>query len=227
MLPDFSIEEQFPDKIVLAIDEAGRGPLAGPVVASCVMFSKSNFIEGVNDSKKITKKKRAYIYQQVHGKVKYGLGVVDEKIIDEINILQATKLAMLRSYQNFYQKYRFKADVILVDGNFSPFNLSLKDFFKKYLESDCSLIFDVKDSLAIIKGDQKSLSIALASIIAKEYRDQIMLEFHQQYPQFDFDKNSGYGTKKHLALLNEIGILPIHRRSFEPIKSMIVNNANN
>lgn len=227
MLPDFSIEEQFENKIVLAIDEAGRGPLAGPVVAACVLLDKSNVVEGINDSKKIPKNKRLSIYQELKTKVKYGVGVVDEKIIDQINILQATKLAMLRSYQDFYQKYNLKAEVILVDGNFSPFNSASNYFFENYFADEYHSIFVVNKSLAIIKGDQKSLSIATASIIAKEYRDQIMWQYHQQYPQFDFHKNSGYGTKKHLASINEIGVLPIHRRSFEPIKSMIKSNANN
>jgi len=208
MQPSFLIEQNFANFIVAGVDEAGRGPLAGPVVASIAVLNEDNQISGINDSKKLTKKQRQEIFEKIKEKVRYGIGIVDEKIIDEINILQATKLAMLKSYEDFVNKYKITPQVVLVDGNFTPFVKS--DLFTT----------QIVESLPIIKGDQKSLSIACASIIAKETRDQIMLDFHHQYPQYGFDRHSGYGTKMHLEKIKEFGVLPIHRRTFVPIKNM-------
>jgi ribonuclease HII len=206
MQPSFLIEQNFANYTVAGVDEAGRGPLAGPVVASCALLNQDNWISGINDSKKLTKKQRQEIFIKIKEKVRYGIGIVDEKVIDEINILQATKLAMLRSYDDFVRKYNFSPQVVIVDGNFTPFVKS--DLFTA----------QIVESLAVIKGDQKSLSIACASIIAKESRDEIMLDFHHQYPQYGFDKHAGYGTKMHLEKIKEFGVLPIHRKTFAPIK---------
>jgi len=207
MQPSFLIENNFDTALVCGIDEAGRGPLAGPVVASCVMLEKNNFLDSVNDSKKLSKNIRKKIYEGLIKNCKFGIGVVDEKIIDEINILQATKLAMFKAYQDFCKKYNLFLEIILVDGNFKPFDLQDK-------------ILQIQP---IIKGDQKSYSIASASIIAKEYRDEIMLNYHQKFPIYGFDKHNGYGTKNHLENIKKYGICEIHRKTFEPIKTILNN----
>lgn len=212
MQPNFSIENNYSNFIVAGIDEAGRGPLAGPVVAACVILNKNDFSSEINDSKKLSKKTRQKIFLELQKKSQFGVGIVDEKTIDKINILQATKLAMLRAFYDLQKKYQINPQVILVDGNFLPFDKKIDEQEK------------IIEILPIIKGDQKSLSIAAASIIAKETRDQIMLEIHQEFPQFSFDKNAGYGTKFHLEKIKELGICKFHRQSFEPIKSMLYEN---
>jgi ribonuclease HII len=208
MQPSFLIENNYSNLVVAGIDEAGRGPLAGPVVAACVILNRDDFPLTINDSKKLTKKLRQKIFLQLQEKSKFGVGIVDEKIIDKINILQATKLAMKRAYDDLCKKYSLIPMVILVDGNFIPFE---KENSKQEI-------------IAIVKGDQKSFSIAASSIIAKEVRDKIMEQFHQKYPQFGFDKNAGYPTKYHVKKIIEFGICKIHRRSFQPIKSMFSDN---
>jgi ribonuclease HII len=159
----------------------------------------------INDSKKLSKNLRKKIYNDLKNNCKFGVGVVDEKIIDEINILEATKLAMLRAYQDFCKKNNLFPKIILVDGNFRPFNLQ----------------DELLEIQAIVKGDQKSYSIASASIIAKEYRDEIMLNYHQKFPLYNFDKHNGYGTKNHVENIEKYGICDIHRKTFEPIKSIL------
>jgi len=208
MQPSFLIEKKFDTSLICGIDEAGRGPLAGPVVASCVMLNQNDFLTEINDSKKLSKNLRKKIYNELKKNCKYGIGEVDEKMIDKINILEATKLAMLKAYKNFCEKYNLYPKIILVDGNFKPFELCDK----------------IKEIVPIIKGDQKSYSIASASIIAKEYRDEIMFNYHQKFPIYNFDKHNGYGTKKHLENIRKHGICDIHRKSFEPIKSMFYAN---
>ena len=207
--PDYDIEKSYKNLCVIGIDEAGRGPLAGPVVAACAFldlaFLSDKICSKINDSKKISATKRRDIFLYLKQRIKFGVGVVDEKIIDEINILQATKLAMLRAYEDFCIKSAISPQIILVDGNFAP--------FKKY-----GLIQEI---LPIVKGDQKSLSIAAASIIAKETRDEIMLEMHQKYPQYGFDKNAGYPTKFHVDRLEEFGICEFHRKTFGPVRDVI------
>jgi ribonuclease HII len=205
MQPDFSAENIYQNLLVIGFDEAGRGPLAGPVVAACAFLNKEDYPREINDSKKLTKSRRKKIFIELQKKAKFGIGIIDEKIIDEINILAASKLAMLRAYENFCEKYKIFPQVLLIDGNFLPFQI--RD--------------EIQKIIPIVKGDQKSLSIAAASIIAKETRDEIMEQFHQQFPQFGFNKNAGYGTKFHIEKINEFGICPIHRKSFEPIKSRL------
>lgn len=204
MQPSFLTENLYKNLVVAGIDEAGRGPLAGPVVAACVILDQSISISGINDSKKLSKIARKKIYTQLLSEVKFGVGIIDEKTIDKINILQATKLAMLRAFLDLQKKYNLFCEVILVDGNFIPFEKQDK----------------ILQIIPIVKGDQKSLSIAAASIIAKETRDEIMENLHQEFPQFGFNKNAGYGTKFHLEAIKNFGICNSHRRSFEPIKSM-------
>jgi ribonuclease HII len=179
---------------IAGLDEAGRGPLAGPVVACCIIYHPGLLIEGLNDSKLLTPLKRGGIYDQIisHKDTNYALGIVEAQEIDKINILQATFLAMKEAANGLKD-----LEYILIDGNQLP-NLPLK-------------------SEGIIKGDQKSITIAAASIIAKETRDKIMLEHHKTYPEYAFSKHKGYGTKIHKEALEKYGPCPIHRKSFAPI----------
>ncbi|NBV06354.1 MAG: ribonuclease HII [Proteobacteria bacterium] len=203
--PNFLIENSFNDLIVAGIDEAGRGPLAGPVVASCVILDSKNYPKEINDSKKLTAKLRQKIFIELKEKSYFGIGLVDAKKIDEINILQATKLAMKLAYQDLISKYQIFPQAILVDGNFIPFEASNQ----------------IQKILPVIKGDQKSLSIAAASIIAKETRDKIMRDLHKEFPQYSWDKNAAYPTKFHIEKIFEFGISKFHRQTFQPIKDLI------
>jgi ribonuclease HII len=173
--------------------------LSGPVVAACIILNNSSYPNGLNDSKKLSPKKRAEIFLQLKKSNNFGIGIVDEKIIDQINILNATKLAMKMAFENMCQKIegRYKPDMVIVDGNFIP-------------DIDCK-------AQAIIKGDQKSLSIAAASVIAKETRDKIMIELDKEFPQYDWKQNKGYPTKKHFAAIKEFGICKYHRQSFNHV----------
>ena len=197
--PNFDIENAN-NGIIAGIDEAGRGPIAGPVVASCVILNQDNYPKNINDSKKISTKARKQIFQDLKNNAKFGIGIISEKIIDKINILNATKLAMRLAFQDLCKKYQIKPDFIIVDGNF------------------ITKFHDIQ-AQAIIKGDQKSLSIAAASIIAKETRDNIMLNLAQDFPDYHWHKNQGYPTREHLQKINEIGICQYHRKSFAPIKN--------
>ncbi len=183
---------------VAGIDEAGRGPLAGPVVAAaCILPKEYLFACGIDDSKKLTSVQRATLFEQITNdpQIIYAVGIVKHDIIDQINILMATQLAMKEALDNL----SVKAQYLLVDG--------LRLYYNKV---PCK---------KIIKGDRRSLSIATASIIAKETRDRLMKEHHIQWPQYAFDTNKGYGTKKHCDAIKEHGPCPIHRRSFAPIKN--------
>ena len=176
---------------VCGIDEAGRGPLAGPVCAAAVILPEGCEIEGINDSKKLTEKKREALYDVIIEKaLAYGIATADEKEIDEINILQATYLAMNRAFQ----KLEIKPDMALVDGNRDP-KLGVP-------------------TQTIVKGDARSMSIAAASILAKVTRDRFMLKMDEKYPEYQFAKHKGYGTKLHYEMLNEYGPSEIHRMTF-------------
>lgn len=178
-------------KIICGVDEAGRGPLAGPVYAAAVILGKGQTIEGVNDSKKLSEKKRELLFDKIINECKdYSIGTASEKEIDELNILQATFLAMKRAVDGL----SVKPDCALVDGNQIP-NL------------DC-------DVTTVVKGDAKSESIAAASILAKVSRDRYMLEMAEKYPQYGFEKHKGYGTKLHYEMIEKYGICDIHRKSF-------------
>jgi ribonuclease HII len=192
--PSFLIEDKL-GRIVAGIDEAGRGPLCGPVVAACLILDKDHYPKGIDDSKKLSIKKRVSLFSQLQNCSKFGVGVVDAKIIDQINILNATKLAMKIAFENMCERINFKPDFVIVDGNFIP-------------DINCQ-------AKAIIKGDQKSLSIAAASLIAKETRDKIMIELDKEFPQYDWKQNKGYPTKKHFAAIKEFGICKYHRQSFK------------
>ena len=183
-------------QLIAGVDEVGRGPLAGPVVAAAVILPKNCKIPGLNDSKKIPKSKHQAIYQAVLDQaISVGIGVKDNHVIDQVNIYEATKLAMLEAIHELEPQPQH----LLIDAMKLDFPIS---------------------QTSIIKGDANSLSIAAASIVAKVTRDQMMAAYDQEYPGYDFAQNAGYGTTKHLEGLEKQGVSPIHRRSFEPIKSM-------
>ena len=179
-------------KYICGIDEAGRGPLAGPVVVASVIMPRNSKIEGINDSKKILENKREELYDKIlEEAISYGVGIVDEKEIDEINILQATKKALTLSIQELTKR----PDLILVDAlkGIDTLNIPYQ---------------------SIIKGDALCYSISAASIIAKVTRDRIMRQWEEIYPQYGFEKHKGYGTAYHISAIREYGLSPIHRRSF-------------
>ena len=183
-------------QLIAGVDEVGRGPLAGPVVAAAVILPENCKIPGLNDSKKIPKSKHKEIYEAVlQNAIAIGIGVKDNQVIDQVNIYEATKLAMMEAI-----------------GQLDP--------QPQHLLIDAMKLDLPISQTSIIKGDANSLSIAAASIVAKVTRDQMMEEFDREYPGYDFAQNAGYGTAKHLAGLDKLGVTPIHRRSFEPIKSM-------
>ena len=183
-------------ELIAGVDEVGRGPLAGPVVAAAVILPKACKIPGLNDSKKIPKSKHKEIYEAVlQNAVAIGIGIKDNQVIDQVNIYEATKLAMMEAIGQLEPQPQH----LLIDA----------------MKLDLPI-----SQTSIIKGDANSLSIAAASIVAKVTRDQMMEEFDREYPGYDFAQNAGYGTAKHLAGLDQLGVTPIHRRSFEPIKSM-------
>lgn len=202
--PDFSIENDLikslakPLCLIAGIDEAGRGPLAGPVVAACVILNREDCDKNLNDSKKLSSKLRRAIFSDLQKSAKFGIGIIDEKIIDQVNILNATKLAMKAAFEDLCQKYQLSLDCAIVDGNFVP-------------DINC-------DAKAIVKGDQKSLSIAAASIIAKETRDEIMRNLDEQFPIYNWKENKGYPTKSHYEAIKEFGASKYHRQSFTLFK---------
>lgn len=183
-------------QLIAGVDEVGRGPLAGPVVAAAVILPKGSKIPGLNDSKKIPKSKHKEIYEAVlEHAIAIGIGVKDNHVIDQVNIYEATKLAMIEAI-----------------GQLDP--------QPQHLLIDAMKLDLPISQTSIIKGDANSLSIAAASIVAKVTRDQMMKTYDQEYPGYDFAQNAGYGTAKHLVGLQKLGITPIHRHSFEPIKSI-------
>lgn len=179
-------------EIICGVDEAGRGPLAGPVYAAAVILPKGHIVEGVNDSKKLSEKKRELLFDKIIDKcVCYSIGTASEKEIDEINILRATYLAMKRAVDGL----EIVPQLALIDGNRIPPLTST-------------------DARAIVKGDAKSASIACASILAKVSRDRYMLEMAKKYPEYQFEKHKGYGTKLHYEMIEKYGICEIHRKTF-------------
>ena len=205
-MPDFSIEEQFTDPVI-GLDEVGRGPLAGPVI-SCGCYFKNyttqeDFYNLIGDSKKLSEKKRNVSFKFLQNLkqqdiIDYHLGIATVEEIDKLNILEATKLSMKR----VVDKFNLQSAQIIIDGNFSL-------NYKSYKEQ------------SVIKGDDKSLSIAAASIIAKVHRDRLMKKLSIRYQQFGWEKNAGYGTKVHIENIYRLGPTRHHRKTFEPIKSLI------
>lgn len=198
-MPNFDIENSFNCNIIAGIDEAGRGPLCGPVFAGCAIVDKNFIPKNVDDSKKLSEKQRERIFEEIlelenYGKLFFGVGLANIEEIEEFNIRNATKIAMKRSYQNLLDKYNKSVDLVLVDGNFIP-NIETRAEF-------------------VIKGDQKSVSIATASIIAKVSRDSLLYELDKEFPCYNWKNNKGYGTKEHMEAIKKFGICKYHRKSF-------------
>lgn len=187
-------EKQKSSSWMAGVDEAGRGPLAGPVVAAAVILFSPEALLGINDSKKVTALQREKLYLKIAKAALVGIGVVDEKLIDELNIYEATRLAMKKAVLNLTKT----PDFLLIDG---PIRIDLPI-----------------EQKGVIHGDQKSASIAAASIVAKVFRDHWMRRLHGSYPVYAFHKHKGYGTAHHLKMLQEAGPSPVHRKSFAPVR---------
>ncbi|MGI6727529.1 MAG: ribonuclease HII [Anaerovoracaceae bacterium] len=186
---------------IAGVDEVGRGPLAGPVVAAAVILPMDFNVIGIDDSKKLTPKKRDELFEKIQETaIAYSIGIVDNQIIDRINILEATKLAMKKAIEDLQKSYQIQH--ILLDA------IVLKDVSIP--------------QTSIIKGDAKSVSIAAASILAKVTRDRMMQNYHEKYPYYAFNSNKGYGTKAHYAGIEANGICPLHRRTF--LKNILIKN---
>ena len=183
-------------KFIWGIDEAGRGPLAGPVVVGAAVMPRDSKLEWVNDSKKVTEKRREILYDRITEEaLAWGVGIISEKEIDELNILNATKKGLHLALGEVIEKLKQKPDIVIVDA------LREIDTFEIPYQS-------------IIKGDATCYSISCASILAKVTRDRIMREWNEVYPMYDFEKNKGYGTAEHIKALKQYGPCPIHRRTF-------------
>lgn len=203
-MPDFTFENSC-DGSVCGIDEAGRGPLAGPVVAAAVLLPEGfpeDILVRLDDSKKLSAKKREALDIEIREHAAFGVGIASVEEIDDVNILQATFIAMRRAYEELSKKLGEDCDFALIDGNKKP---DLRSISSQAIEK------------TIIKGDSLSFSIAAASIIAKTYRDSIMFDLHQKHPQYGWANNAGYGTKAHIETIKNIGITRHHRHSFKPI----------
>jgi len=197
--PTYNLELELKNKgyqYIIGIDEAGRGPLAGPVVAAAVYIPEGFDTAGINDSKKLSSKNRELFYNKII-RCPHAISEVDEKIIDEINIREATKLVMRNVIYNMSE-----ADFALIDGNFIPEMIDIP-------------------AQPVIKGDSLSVSIAAASIVAKFWRDKIMNSYHMRWPAYGFNKNKGYGTKHHREIIKMIGPCSIHRKSFRGVKEYV------
>jgi len=194
--PDWQYESKYTGPVA-GIDEAGRGPLAGPVVAGAVILDPKNIPKGLNDSKKLSENRREILYDQITASAIYGVGIAEPEEIDRINVLAATMIAMQRAAADL----PLKPAAVLIDGNRPPY-------------------FSMP-SQTIIKGDAKSLSIAAASIIAKVMRDRIMKNADLRFPGYEFGQHKGYPTQAHRTFLANLGACPIHRRSFGPVKATL------
>ena len=186
------------------VDEVGRGPLIGPVVAACVVLPKGFVLEGLTDSKKLSEKKRELFYDYIVKNSIYGIGIIDADIIDEVNIYEATKLAMLEAIKNVREQVNLEH--VLIDA--MPLDLDI-------------------DTTSIIKGDAKSISIAAASVVAKVTRDRMMYELYDLYPNYGFKSHKGYPTKKHIEAINKYGLIPGYRKTYGPVKEILNGNQNN
>ncbi len=200
-MPDFAEETRLiaaGHLRIAGIDEVGRGPLAGPVVAAAVILNADDIPEGLNDSKKLTATRREALAAEIAARAQVGIGMADVEEIDRLNILRASHLAMCRAVGALPHP----PDHALVDGNMIPRDLA-------------------QPATALIKGDGRSLSIAAASIVAKVTRDRIMVDLAQQFPGYGWDKNAGYPTAVHKKALLEMGVTPYHRRSFKPVHNIL------
>lgn len=188
-------------KLIAGVDEVGRGPLVGPVVAACVILPEKFNLPGLTDSKKLSEKKRNILFEEIKKQaLAIGIGIVDEKTIDEVNIYEATKMAMKEAIKNCPSK----PEHILIDA--MPLNIEIP-------------------TTSLIKGDLKSITISAASVIAKVTRDRMLYELDQKYPMYDFKGNKGYPTKRHIEAIEKYGIIKEHRRSYEPVRKYLNNHA--
>lgn len=185
-------------KNIGGVDEVGRGPLIGPVVACCCVLPEGFKLEGLTDSKKLTEKKREEFYEYLVKNTIYGIGMISAEKIDEVNIYEATKLAMYEAIQNV--RKQIDLEYVLIDA--MPLDLDIP-------------------SNSIIKGDAKSISIAAASVIAKVTRDRLMIELDRKYPMYEYAKHKGYPTKKHIEAMHEYGLIEGYRKTYGPVKEMI------
>lgn len=195
--PDYSIESEYDGGIIVAIDEAGRGPWAGPVVAGAAIINPASLPDGINDSKLLTRDRRVELYTALRECAQVEVGIASVAEIEKLNILQATKLAMRRAYSAL----NVKADIVLVDGNQPP-------------GIECN-------TRCVVKGDSISLSIASASIIAKVTRDRMMVELARAHPGYGWETNVGYGTKQHQDGIAKLGLTNHHRRRWGPIRAIL------
>lgn len=197
----FAFDDEFRRQgyaVIAGIDEAGRGCLAGPVVAACVSFREKIIIDGIRDSKKLTAEHRERLFQEILENAFVGIGIVNETLIDRVNIFKATKIAMTEAFFNLGKEI----DLLLIDA------ISLPEI--------------KKPQRAIVKGDQKSALIASASIVAKVTRDKIMANYHEIYPHYGFNRHKGYATKEHIDAIRRFGPCPIHRKSFSPVRDLML-----
>ncbi|MEP4195081.1 MAG: ribonuclease HII [Aliishimia sp.] len=200
-MPDYSREEALGGRVA-GVDEVGRGPLSGPVMAAAVVLNPASIPAGLNDSKKLSAKKRELLYPLIMAQADVAVGIASVEEIDEINILQASHLAMRRAIEGLQG-----LDHLLIDGNLLPKGLTC-------------------EATAVIGGDAKSLSIAAASIVAKIRRDRLMVDLAQQHPGYGWETNMGYGSKSHMLALKTLGPTPHHRRSFKPVHNMLYQGKN-
>ena len=185
-------------KFIGGVDEVGRGPLIGPVVAACVVLPDDFVLEGLTDSKKLSEKKRDLFYDYIIKNSIYGVGVISEDIIDEVNIYEATKLAMVEAINEVRKQVNLEH--VLIDA--MPLDLDI-------------------DTTSIIKGDSKSISIAAASVVAKVTRDKMMYELDEKYPMYGFKDHKGYPTKKHIEAINKYGLIEGYRKTYGPVKEVL------
>ncbi len=201
----FAFDESFRAQgfnIIAGADESGRGCIAGPVVAACVCFKDNVFIEGINDSKQLTAEQREKTFEKILKHSFVGIGIIDVDLIEKFNILEATRLAMKEAFNDLLNSFKKDVELLLLDAITLP---------------------DLKvNQKSIIKGDQKSASIAAASIIAKVTRDRIMKQYHKIYPNYGFDKHKGYATQQHINALKKYGPCEIHRKSFSPVRELML-----
>ena len=200
-LPTYEYEEKLRSKgysTIAGVDEVGRGPIAGPVYAAAVILDPNHIPMGLNDSKKLSARKRTLITEEIMKHADVSIGSASEREIEEINILRASHLAMMRAIEGL----KSTPNHVLIDGNLVPRDLTIP-------------------AIAIVRGDARSVSISAASIMAKTSRDLLMCDLGQQFPGYGWDKNAGYPTKQHLNALQDLGVTPHHRRTFKPVHNIL------
>ena len=201
-MPDYELESAT-EGLVAGVDEVGRGPLAGPVVAAAVILNSERIPEGLDDSKKLSAKRRALLCDEICEVAMVSVGIASVEEIEELNILRASHVAMVRAVAGLPKT----PDHVLIDGNMIPRDLQVP-------------------ATSVVKGDSRSVSIAAASIVAKIRRDQMMVDLAQQHPGYGWEQNMGYGTKSHMDALQNLGVTPHHRRKFKPVHNILYQGKN-